>query len=230
MPADENSRKIFDREIAPLIDGKTSDELIDVFSRTSKDFFDELLTKNNVKERQFAAMVGFKDEFFVRRLAECLISENRLTDNFYCKKVTSSRTAGIKGRITSFISRKELTFGGDCVIFNKTTKAPVLIIECKEYIDMTRLKELIGESRILKARIRHSRRVYPNLKFWVFAEVLELTADWQELLEKSNLKYKIDKIFIARNGKRTDTDATPDKTKLLYFKQELEALIMRSTK
>ena len=49
MPADENSRKIFDREIAPLIDGKTSDELIDVFSRTSKDFFDELLTKINVK-------------------------------------------------------------------------------------------------------------------------------------------------------------------------------------
>ena len=60
-----------------------------------------------------------------------------------------------------------------------------MIIECKEYIDMIRMKELIGESRIIKDNISNSTYLLDDIKFCVFAEVLELTDGWAYLLEKS---------------------------------------------
>jgi len=72
-----------------------------------------------------------------------------------------------------------LTIGGDCVIFKKDGNKPIMIIECKEYIDMIRMKELIGESSIIKDTISNSAHLLSGIKFCVFAEVLELTEGWR---------------------------------------------------
>ena len=114
-----------------------------------------------------------------------------------------------------------LTFGGDCVIFTNTNE-PVLVVECKEYIDMIRMKELIGESRVIKDDIPPSKLNVPNIKFWVFAEVLELTEGWAYLLNNSDLKYKIDKVFVAREGKRRDTANKPRKSELVRFRDGIK--------
>jgi hypothetical protein len=219
----ETAKSVFDREIAPLLTGESSDDAIRIFAETSNDYFNQLVGKLGVTERQRAALVGMKDEFFVEHLINHILAENsELTGKFYCKKVTSNETSGIKQR-TVIINDEEvdLTIGGDCVIFESKTDKPVLIIECKEYIDMVRMKELIGESRVVKDRVTNSKLNHPNVQFWVFAEVLELTKGWSYLLDKSDLKYRIDQIFVVRDGKRRDTANKPNMKELERFRLEL---------
>lgn len=219
----KNSAKvIFDREIAPTLKGSNSDDTIDKFSKTSNSYFTILGKKLNLKERQFASVVGFKDEFFVETIINNLLIEKNWTEKFYCKKVTANKTSGIKNRSIQIRSEKiDLTIGGDCVIFSKETDKPILIVECKEYIDMVRMKELIGESRVISEHITNSELNYPDLKFWVFAEVEELTRGWSYLLKNSDLKYRIDQIFIVRKGKRRDVNTKPNIDELKRFKYEL---------
>ena len=101
-----------------------------------------------------------------------------------------------------------------------------MVIECKEYIDMIRMKELIGESRIIKDEISNSTYLLDDIKFCVFAEVLELTDGWAYLLENSDLKYKIDKIFIIRDGKRKDKGNKPVKENLEKFKNYIQNFLL----
>ena len=117
---------------------------------------------------------------------------------------------------------KILTIGGDCVIFRKSDNKPLMIIECKEYIDMIRMKELIGESRVIKDEISKSINLLDDIKFCVFAEVLELTEGWAHLLNNSDLKHKIDAIFVIRDGKRKDKENMPVPANILSFKDYIQ--------
>ena len=156
-----------------------------------------------------------------------ILRENKLENRFYCKKVTANQTSGLLSRsIKLNNTEKILTIGGDCVIFKKDTDKPIMIIECKEYIDMIRMKELIGESRIIKDNISNSTYLLDDIKFCVFAEVLELTDGWAYLLENSDLKHKIDKIFIIRNGKRKDKGNKPVKENLEKFKNYIQNFLL----
>jgi hypothetical protein len=49
--------------------------------------------------------------------------------------------------------------------------------------------------------------------------VLELTDYWSHLLDVSDLKYQIDKIFVIREGKRKDKANKPLKQNLIQFKE-----------
>lgn len=173
-----------------------------------------------MKERQISSFIGLKDEFFVKTLINQIIHELGLDEKFFCKKITANEKSGLKSRKIK-LGKKDnvLTVGGDCVIFRKSNDKPLMIIECKEYIDMIRMKELIGESRIIKDNISNSKNLLGDIKFCVFSEVLELTDAWAYLLENSDLKYKIDKIFIIRDGKRRDKDNKPVKENLFKFKE-----------
>jgi hypothetical protein len=101
-----------------------------------------------------------------------------------------------------------------------------MIIECKEYIDMIRMKELIGESSLVKDTISNSAHLLGGIKFCVFAEVLELTDGWAYLLKNSNLKRGIDEIFIIREGKRRDKENEPVKENLEKFKNYIEKFLL----
>jgi len=222
----KNAKDIFNEKIAPLMKGKNSDETINIFSKTSNSYFYNLPPMKRLAERQKASIVGFKDEYFIETIINYVIGENNLEQNFYCKKVTANEYAGIKSRSINIAGKKiDLTIGGDCVIFDRRTDEPVLIIECKEYVDMIRMKELIGESRIIKDIVSNSNLNFPNIKFWIFAEVLELTDSWAYLFNNSDLKYRVDKVFIARDGKRKDVNSNPKKSELIRFRDELKSFL-----
>ncbi len=214
-----DAKKVFEKYLAPKIIGKDSDETIAIFCDLDYNYFYDIATKYALKERQISSLVGFKDEFFVLILIRQIINELKLEDAFYTQKVTANRSRGLSARKvfhngTEFI----LKLGGDFVIFRKRDNKPLMIIECKEYIDMIRLKEMIGESRIVKDEISGSINLLEGIKFCVFANVLELTEEWGALLKNSNLKQGIDEIFIVRDGKRKDKSNKPVKTTLVKFK------------
>lgn len=222
-----NAKDIFDKYFTKALTGKNSEETIDIFCKTDNDYFAGLAKKYKLQERQIASVVGFKDEFFVELLINQIISENKLEKLFYCKKVTANQKSGLFSRkINLGNEEKILTIGGDCVIFRLGNDQPLMIIECKEYIDMIRMKELIGESRIIKDRISNSTLLLNDIKFCVFAEVLELTEGWAYLLNNSDLKHKIDQIFIIRDGKRKDTTNKPVRVNLEKFKLYLKDFLL----
>jgi len=221
-----NAKDIFDKHFSKTLTGANSKETINIFCNTDNNYFASLAKKYKLEERQIASVVGFKDEFFVELLINQIIKENRLENKFYCKKVTANQNSGLLSRSIKLNNDKKiLTIGGDCVIFKKDDDKPVMIIECKEYIDMIRMKELIGESRIIKDKISNSTRLLDDIKFCVFAEVLELTDGWAYLLENSDLKHKIDMIFIIRDGKRKDKSNKPVKENLEKFKNYIEKFL-----
>lgn len=222
-----NSKHIFDKHFSKNITGVNSEETISIFCKTDNNFFSNLAKKHKLAERQIASVVGFKDEFFVELLINQIIEENKLKNKFYCEKVTANQTSGLLSRsIVLNGKNKILTIGGDCVIFKKDGDQPIMVIECKEYIDMIRMKELIGESRLIKDKISNSNYLLNDIKFCVFAEVLELTDGWAYLLENSDLKYRIDKIFIIRDGKRKNKGNKPVKKNLEIFRDYIQNFLL----
>ncbi|OGT22351.1 MAG: hypothetical protein A3C55_04080 [Gammaproteobacteria bacterium RIFCSPHIGHO2_02_FULL_42_13] len=213
------AKNIFQTYVAPEIVGKTSNETISIFCTLDYNYFYNIAKKYKLKERQISSLVGFKDEFFVLTLIRQIIKELGFENAYYAKKVTANRKSGLSARKV-FHNDKEfiLKLGGDFVIFRRKDDKPLMIIECKEYIDMIRLKELIGESRVIKDNISGSVNLLEGIKFCVFANVLELTEEWGASLESSNLRHGIDKIFILREGKRKDKNNKPRKTTLFEFK------------
>jgi len=203
----------------PKIIGKNSDETIAIFCTLDYNYFYNVATKYKLKERQISSLVGFKDEFFILTLVSQIIKELKLEDIFSFKKVTANRNSGLSAR-KIFHNGKEfiLKLGGDFVIFRKQNNKPVMIIECKEYIDMIRLKEVIGESRLIKDKITRSTNLLEGVQFCIVANVLELTEEWGAWLNSSDLKHRIDKIFILREGKRKDKTNKPVKATLLELK------------
>lgn len=214
-----DAKGVLERYIAPKITGKNSDETIKIFCTLDYNHFYNIATKYKLKERQISSLVGFKDEFFVSTLICQIIKELKLDNKYYTKKVTANRSSGLSSRKVLHNGKKfVLKLGGDCVIFKKQNDKPVMIIECKEYIDMIRLKEVIGESRLIKDEITGSTNLLKGVRFCVFAEVLELTEEWGVLLNSSDLRHGIDKIFIIRNGKRKDKNNRPVEATLIEFK------------
>ena len=222
-----NAKDIFDKFYSKNLTGANSNETINIFCKTDNNYFAGLAKKYKLQERQIASVVGFKDEFFVELLVNQIIKENKLESKFYCKKVTANPKSGILSRSINLNNAEViLTIGGDCVIFKKDGDKPIMIIECKEYIDMIRMKELIGESSIIKDTISNSTHLLSGIKFCVFAEVLELTDGWAYLLKNSDLKHEIDEIFIIRDGKRKDKGNKPVKENLERFKNYIEKFLL----
>ncbi len=222
------AKYIFNKHVAKNLIGKNSEETIKNFCDLNYNDFYNLAQKYKLKERQISSLVGFKDEFFVETLINQIIRENNLIEKIYCKKVTANEKSGLLARAIKFKGEdKILTVGGDCVIFRKSDNKPLMIIECKEYIDMIRMKEVIGESRIIKDNILESINLLDGIKFCVFSEVLELTDGWAYFLEKSDLKHKIDAIFIIRDGKRKDRENRPIKDNLIKFKDYIEDFLLK---
>jgi len=218
-----NAKDIFDKHVAKNIIGKNSKETIEIFCNLNYNNFYNWAQKYKLEERQVSSLVGFKDEFFVEILIKQIIAESKLSDKFYCKKVTANEKSGLSARAIKLKGEdKILTIGGDCVIFRKSDNKPLMIIECKEYIDMIRMKELIGESRVIKDEITKSINLLDDIKFCVFAEVLELTDGWAYLLNNSDLKHRIDAIFIIRNGKRKDKENMPVAANIMSFKNYIQ--------
>ncbi len=223
-----SAKNIFDKYVSKKLVGKNSKETMEIFCDLNHNDFYKLAQKYKLKERQISSLVGFKDEFFVEILIKQIIKENNLADKFYCKKVTANEKSGLSARAIKFNGGdKVLTVGGDCVIFKKLNNKPLMIIECKEYIDMIRMKEIIGESRVIKDQISESINLLEGIKFCVFSEVLELTGGWAHFLQKSDLKHKIDEIFIIRDGKRKDKENKPVRINLLKFKNYIEEFLLK---
>jgi len=214
-----DAKSVFEKYLAPKIIGKNSDETIAIFCALDYNYFYDVATKYALKERQISSLVGFKDEFFVLTLIHQIIKELKLEAVFYTKKVTANRSSGLLARKVLHNGKEVLlTLGGDCVIFKKQDDRPVMILECKEYIDMIRLKEVIGESRLIKDEISGTTNLLAGVLFCIFAEVLELTEEWSVLLKRSDLRHRIDEIFIVRDGKRKDKNNKPVKATLVEFK------------
>lgn len=222
----KNAKDIFDKQVAKHMTGRSSEETIEIFCNLNYNHFYNLAQKYKLEERQVSSLVGFKDEYFVEVLVDQIIRESGLSDKFYCKKVTANDKSGLSARAIKFHDEdKTLTIGGDCVIFRKSDNKPLMIIECKEYIDMIRMKELIGESRVIKDEISKSINLLDDIHFCVFAEVLELTDGWAYLLKNSDLKHKIDAIFVIRHGKRKDRENLPVKSNILLFKDYVQTFL-----
>ncbi len=218
-----NAKDIFDKHVAKKLVGKNSKETVEIFCNLNYNDFYNWAQKYKLEERQISSLLGFKDEFFVEILISQIIAESQFEDKFYCKKVTANEMSGLSARAIKLKGEdKVLTIGGDCVIFRKSDNKPLVIVECKEYIDMIRMKELIGESRVIKDEIVKSINLLDDIKFCVFAEVLELTEGWAYLLNNSDLKHKIDAIFIIRDGKRKDKVNMPVAANIVSFKEYIQ--------
>lgn len=222
-----SAKDVFDKRIAKTLVGKNSRETIEIFCNLNQKYFYQLAQKYKLKERQISSLVGFKDEFFVETLISQIIEEGGLGEKIYCKKVTANEKSGLSARAVKLNGKdKILTIGGDCVILRKSDNKPLMIIECKEYIDMIRMKEVIGESRVIKDNISKSINLLDDIKFCVFSEVLELTDGWADFLKNSDLKHKIDEIFIIRDGKRKDKENKPIKENLERFRKYVESFLI----
>jgi len=219
MTTNLDAKHVFRMYISPRIIGKNSDETIKQFCSLGYSDYYEIAKANGLKERQISALIGFKDEFFVELLISQIIKEEGLSEMFRIKKVTANRTSGIEAR-ESLTGNKmhKLMLGGDCVIYDKRNNKVAMIMECKEYIDMIRLKEVIGESRLIKDDIVGTKNLLGDVMFCVFTDVLELTDEWGTLLKNSDLKHKIGEIFVVREGKRKDKENKPNYESLLAFK------------
>ena len=225
-----SAHDVFDKYIAPELIGDTSEQTMKIFCDLDYNNFYNLAKKYKLEERQVSSLIGFKDEFLVQVLVTQIIQENNLEDSFYCKKVTANEKSGLSARAIRLGDEdKVLTVGGDCVIFRKSDNKPLMIIECKECIDMIRMKELIGESRVIKDEISNSVNLLDDVKFCVFSEVLELTEGWAHLLDQSDLKHKIDKIFVIRDGKRKDKGHKPVRENLEQFKDYIKDFLVGIT-
>jgi len=222
-----SAKDIFDKHVAKNIVGKNSKETIEIFCSLNYNDFYSWAQKYKLEERQISSLVGFKDEFFVEILIKQIIEESKLSDKFYCKKVTANDKSGLSARTIKLNGEdKILTIGGDCVIFRKSDNKPLMIIECKEYIDMIRMKEMIGESRVIKDKVAKSINFLEDIKFCVFAEVLELTEGWAHLLSISDLKHKIDAIFVIRDGKRKDKENMPVEANIVLFRNYIQKFLI----
>jgi len=222
-----NAKNVFEKYFAKQLQGKNSEETIEIFCNLNFNSFYNLARKYKLRERQISSLIGFKDEFFVEVITNQIIKENNLTDKYYCRKVTANEKSGLSARAIKFRGEdKILTIGGDCIIFRKSDNKPLMIIECKEYIDMIRMKEMIGESRIIKDDISKSINLLDGVKFCVFSEVLELTDAWAYFLNNSDLKHKINVIFVIREGKRKDRENKPIRDNLLKFKNYIEDYLL----
>jgi len=191
-----------------------------MFCKLNFKFFYDLARKNKLKERQISSLIGFKDEYFVALIINQIIKENHLDNKYYCKKVTANEKSGLLSRIIKYEGVDVfLRVGGDAVVFKKKDNKPLMIVECKEYIDMIRMKELIGESEIIKADIFTTTNLLKDIKFCVFSEVLELTNGWKKLFYDKNFKHGIDQTFIIRDGKRKNKENKPMRKNLEKFKE-----------
>ncbi len=221
------AKNIFNKYVAKKLVGKDSNETIDIFCSLNYNNFYNLAQKYKLEERQVSSLLGFKDEFFVEVLINQIIKELRFDDKFYCKKITANEKSGLSARAIKFNNEDRiLMIGGDCVIFRKSDSKPLMIVECKEYIDMIRMKELIGESHIIKDDISKSINLLEDVRFCVFSEVLELTDGWAYFLKNSDLKHEIDEVFVIRDGKRKDKENKPVKENLVRFKKYIDNFLI----
>lgn len=194
-------------------------------------------TGTKLTERQIAWLIGYKDEFFVQGLAQAIIEEKGLTAEWSAEKVTKSDDPRMAIRkiveptiAKEIESRREpavMYTGGDLVLFHR--KTPRLIVECKEYIDTIRLKELIGEAYLWKADPIDGgvERIAPQIPIVVFANVWELRETWRVMVLKYNFRGHIDDFFIIKPGKkRKDKDARPDPAEITRFEKYLRSVIL----
>jgi hypothetical protein len=98
-------------------------------------------------------------------------------------------------------------------------------VQCKEYLDTIRIKELVGESVMLKQPLTALPHTTPPPLFVVFANVWELTEEWRTAVEHFGLRGHVDDFFVVRPGKRRNTDAKPLIDELNRFRSLLETLI-----
>ncbi|HLD70869.1 MAG TPA: hypothetical protein VI937_03225, partial [Negativicutes bacterium] len=107
-----SANDIFKKYISKGLFGKNSEETIKIFCNLNQKYFYDIAKKYKLKERQISALVGFKDEFFVRTLISQIIEEKGFTDNLYCQKVTANEKAGLSARAVKFNGQdKVLTIG-----------------------------------------------------------------------------------------------------------------------
>ncbi|MBI4993008.1 MAG: hypothetical protein HZC26_02635 [Candidatus Magasanikbacteria bacterium] len=93
-----SAKDIFDKHVAKNIVGKNSKETIEIFCSLNYNDFYSWAQKYKLEERQISSLVGFKDEFFVEILIKQIIAESKLSDRFYCKKVTANNKSGLSAR------------------------------------------------------------------------------------------------------------------------------------
>lgn len=208
--------------ILELYKGKSTNEMIDVFASKSRQDYHLIFSSFALTERQVANWYGKKDELFLQELIRRIIRDLK-RPSWSVDKITSARDERMGLRQ---VGKSKMYFGGDSVLFKDSQ--PKCIIQCKEYLDTIRVKELVGESLMLKALTDGAIHTGPIPLFVVFANVWELTPEWQESVQKLGLRGYIDEFFVVRPGKRKDVNARPMKAELLRFKGFIEGVIRES--
>jgi hypothetical protein len=89
-------------------------------------------------------------------------------------------------------------------------------------------QNLVERLIIQRSKITKSINLLDDIKFCVFAEVLELTEGWAYLLKNSDLKHEIDEIFVIRDGKRKNKGNKPVKANLERFKKYIETFLLET--
>lgn len=176
--------------------------------------YTKFLTTTNIKKQiiaemrvggkvQFAQLTGSCLEEFCAALLEKQVQRNRLLlTQIRGKKLISWLGFDTRSE-KEFGKLKNLYQGADIVIGRFETVGinkkecfiPKIIIECKQYVDLTRLRDLVFEAE-------HFKRIYPYTPFYVLCEFKSYpeNADF--------LKAPIDKIFNIRRDQTSEIDLT----------------------
>jgi len=220
-----NAKDIFNAHIAPIIDATSVSVLENNFAALSYQDYQQIVARYThqygITERQKAAIIGYKDEFFCRRLAQEIIRgqsrrgwvAEQVTSNSDARMCVIDRT--ISGR------RQKMYLKGDLVLFKNAV--PQAIVSCHEYVDATRVKQVLGESLLWDIAARNSSFIKPE--FIVFTNVLELTAAWAAFLRSGDILGSIDTIIVARAGKRRDRNQKPIRSQLQQFTARLTSIV-----
>jgi hypothetical protein len=222
----DNAAAVFQEVIQPLLDANTIEKLMFNYESFS---YEEYLSRlqqhtSSLTERQLAFIIGYTPEFFIQRAAMLIIDDHDVGDIWTVDKITASEDSRMKVR--SLPSGLSMYMGGDLVLFKN--KLPTVIIECKEYIDTIRLKELIGEAYLWSVDPPSpSIRNAPGVRFIVFAHVWELTDAWRTFILDHGLKGHIEEFFVVRPGKRKDKSLRPQHKELERFIAFLRRVLVR---
>ena len=220
-----NAKAIFNTHIAPNIDATSIGGLENNFAALSHQDYQQIVARYThrygITERQKAAIIGYKDEFFCLRLAQEIIkSQGRR--GWVAEQVTSNSDArmcvidrNVSGR------RQKMYLKGDLVLFKNAV--PQAIVSCHEYVDATRVKQVLGEAHLWDIAARNSSFIKPE--FIVFTNVLELTTAWAAFLRSGDILGSIDTIIVARAGKRKDRTQRPIVSQLQLLTATLSNII-----
>jgi hypothetical protein len=184
-------------------DCKDIEKLIEEYRKYGEYFSSEYdKIRKAISERQFTVLIGSRTEEFCAALLEILCKKTDLKVEKMGREGMISWLGFDTRKVNEFKKIQRMEHGADIAVgkweslkINDEKEnyfIPRIIIECKQYIDITKLRDISFESEMWK-------KTYPYTPFFAVCETLEVTEKFEKLIKVWT--QFIDEIFTFRHSR-----------------------------